>query len=166
MIKKTVSMFTIFVVILSISINAFAASPKYKSTKAYVELLEENGIEYTYQEGEFNDEIINFVTDEGEYRKIIDIDASFWSTEDEMTLYSFGVIEFNPRDYSAVLDAVNQLNYTAGCGCFFIAGYNVNACWDVILGNTDAKNIAELALEAFVYTVDEAYNELAKFEKN
>ena len=122
MIKKTISVFTIFVMILSISITAFAASPKYKSTKAYVQLLEEYDVEYTYQKGELNDEIINFVTDEGEYRKTIDIDAQFVNTEDEMTLYSFGVIEFVPRDYADVLDAVNMLNGTTNYGCFYIAG--------------------------------------------
>ena len=165
MIKKTISVFTIFVMILSISITAFAASPKYKSKKAYVQLLEEYDVEYTYQKGELNDEIINFVTDEGEYRKTIDIDAQFVNTEDEMTLYSFGVIEFVPRDYADVLDAVNMLNGTTNYGCFYIAGNSVNASWDVILGNTDAKNIAEIALGAFFDTVDGAYNELSKFEK-
>lgn len=164
MIKKTISVFTIFVMILSISITAFATSPKYKSTNAYVQLLEEYGVEYTYQKGELNDEIVNFVTDEGEYRKIIDIDAQFMSTEDEMTLYSFGVIEFAPRDYADVLDAVNMLNGTTNYGCFYITGDSVNASWDVILGNVDAKSIAEIALGAFFDTVDEAYNDLAKFE--
>ncbi len=162
--KKTISMLIILALILSISATAFAASPKYKSTKAFIEVLKEYDIEYTLQTGEFNDEIINFV-DGGNYRDTIDIDASFWDTEDEMTLYSFSLVEFQPRDRAKVLDAVNELNSSFSYGTFFVVENFVNVSWDVILGEKDIRNIAEEALVAFFHTVDEGYNELAKFEK-
>jgi hypothetical protein len=162
--KQVISVFLILVIVLSFSANAFADSAKYKSTLAYIELLEEYEIEYTIQEGRLDDEIINFV-DEGEYRDVIDIDASFMDTEDEVTFYSFDVIKFDTSDRTRVLEAVNDLNSKISYGFFFVTVDGVNACWDVILGEKDAKGILEIALPQFYFSVDEGYSELAKFEK-
>lgn len=163
--KKSISIFIVLVLLLSVYSVAYATEPQYKSTKALIELLEEYGIKYSIQKVEFNDEMVNFV-DEGDYRKELDIDVAFYDTEDEMTLYSFDVIKFSDRDYRDVLEAVNQLNCTKNYACFYVAEDGVNASWDVYLGETEAKNIIDQTVSDFLSTVDEAYHELSKFEKN
>ena len=161
--RRIISMIVVIVLTLSLSVSAFADSPKYKSTQAYVNILEEYEVEYTYQMGEQNDEIINF-TDAGDHRNIIDIDAQFIDSEDEMTLYAFDIISFTSDKYADVLEAVNKLNMFRNYACFSVTEDGVNATWDVSLGTVDANYIAEEALLAFFNTVDEAYSELAKFE--
>ena len=115
--KSVISILALFVLALSFNISAYADSPKYKSTKAYVEVLEKYEVEYTYQTGELNDEIINF-TDAGDYRDVIDVDAQFIDTEEEMTLYAFDIIKFSSNSYNDVLKAVNMLNRTKNYACF------------------------------------------------
>ena len=166
--KKMISIFTVLVLVLSLSITAFAAAPQYKSTEAFIKMMDENQYEYDFFEREKagDDEMI--ITEfEGDYLDSIEIAAFFPDTEDEMFLYSFDVIEFKESDYSKVLETVNQLNYDNSYGCFYVdkSDNTVCAVWSVLLGEKDAKEIADIAFHTFLSVVDDSYESLASLKK-
>lgn len=51
--------------------------------------------------------------------------------------------------------------------CFFVDNEDntVNASWDVLLGEKEAKDISDIAFHTFLNVVDNAYETLAPFEK-
>ena len=84
-----------------------------------------------------------------------------------MFLYSFDVIEFDKADYSKVLEVVNQLNYDNSYGCFYVDKNDntVSAVWSVLLGEKDAKEIADIAFHTFLTVVDDSYESLKSLDK-
>lgn len=166
--KQLINIFIVLVLVVSLSASAFAATPQYKSTEAFIKMMDENQYEYDFFE---RDEAVNeemIMTDfEGDYLDNIEITAFFPDTEDEMFLYSFDVIEFEKADYSKVLEAVNQLNYDNDYVCFYVEKNEnvVSAVWSVLLGEKDAKEIADIALHTFLTVVDDSYETLKLLEK-
>ena len=166
--KQLTSIFTVLILVLSLSTSAFAAAPQYKSTESFIKMMDENQYEYDFFERENagDDEMI--ITDfEGDYLDNIEITAFFPDTEDEVTIFSFDVIEFDKSDLSKVLEAVNQLNYDNYYGCFYVDKNDntVSAFWSVLLGKKDAKEIADIALHTFLTVVDDSYESLKSLEK-
>ena len=166
--KQLTSIFTVLILVLSLSTSAFAAAPQYKSTESFIKMMDENQYEYDFFERENagDDEMI--ITDfEGDYLDNIEITAFFPDTEDEVTIFSFDVIEFDKSDLSKVLEAVNQLNYDNYYGCFYVDKNDntVSAFWSVLLGEKDAKEIADIALHTFLTVVDDSYESLKSLEK-
>ena len=166
--KQLISIFIVLVLALSLSTSAFAAAPQYKSTESFVKMMDENQYEYDFFEREKSGDDEMIITDfEGDYLDNIEITAFFPDTEDEVLLYSFDVIKFDKADYSKVLEAVNQFNYDNYYGSLFVDKNDntVSAVWSVLLGEKDAKEIADIAFHTFLTVVDDSYESLKSLGK-
>jgi hypothetical protein len=165
--KQLISICTVLVFVLSLSVSAFAVAPQYKSTEAFIKMMDENQYEYDFFDADEADGDEMIIADfEGEYLDNIEVTAFFPDTEDEMFLYSFDVIKYAQSDYSKVLEAVNQLNNENNYVCFYVEKDEkaVSAVWSVLLGEKDTKEIADIAFHTFLTVVDDSYKVLKPLE--
>lgn len=166
--KQLISILAILALVLSLGAGAFADAPEYKSTKAFVEMMDDNQYRYDfYPKEEDGDSEIVFAEYQGDYMDDLSLSAFFPDTEDEMFLYCFNMIDFDEADYLKALEAVNELNHENDYACFYVDtdDYSINAYWSVLLGEKDAKEIAEIALHSFLNAVDDSYDRIKSLEK-
>ncbi len=165
--RKIISILAILVLVLSLSLSASADSAQYKSTNAFIRAMENNGYSYDYYptDEDYDNEMIQLKF-EGEYYDTVDIVAFFPDTEDEVILCSFDIIAFDESRYQELLEVVNQLNNDLSYCSFYIdkTYYTVCGYWNVLLGETDAEEISDIAFHSFLNAVDYSYSTLAPYE--
>ena len=72
--KQLISICTVLVFVLSLSVSAFAVAPQYKSTEAFIKMMDENQYEYDFFDADEADGDEMIIADfEGEYLDNIEV---------------------------------------------------------------------------------------------
>ena len=122
--KKTKTILALaltFALLLSVGISAFAAGPKYESTKKFVEAIEkEDGVSYmvrdmvTENDKDYEEVVVTLKSD-SLYNEEITV-AVYFSEDGTEVLAAAPVLKIDEKDLVEVLGAVNAWNsYPLGC---------------------------------------------------
>lgn len=172
--KKTKTLLALVLtlaLLLSVGVSAFAAGPKYESTKKFVEAIEkEEGVTYmvrdTIYEGdkEYEEVIVTFksdslISDEG----VADV---YFSEDGTEVLAAAPVIKFDQQDLADVLSAVNDWNgysYGATGVRFYVdtSDNTVMARLDLFTTMNSLAEVAPYAVGVLLGMIDQVANDLA-----
>lgn len=167
--KVIVFLLTLSLLTAALIAPAFAVSPKYENTRAFLELLDANDIMYT----------LIGVDDDGDEKVTIDnrsdaipkgytIRLFFSEENDEVSLRVWNLVDFDADNLGLVLKAVNQANYDYKYVRFYVdeSDYSITASIDdVVRANTDTADIILDSLLDLVDVMDVVYPSISIFEK-
>lgn len=167
--KRMIAILMVVVFALLSAAPAFAvpSAVSYSSTRDFLEVLDSEGVHYTYEGIDSDDdEKVNVsynITDTSIAMRIF-----FDDSRESCHIRVWNLIDYRPEDEGRVIEALDDLNKTYKWIKFYSDknDNSVTASMDVILRRYDVGEICSEAMHRVVNICDDAYPTLKKFDKN
>ena len=165
--KKILLCISAVLLALSLTMGALAvpSSVTYRTTGRFLAYCDEQGIKYTYQ-GIDNDNDERVTVSYDLSSTSVDVILFFSEDGDTCAIRLWNLIRFRENALDDVLSAVNQLNMNYRWAKFFAdtSDNTVTCSADIYFGGADAGDIGYYLLYRIVNISDYGYEDLARFD--
>ena len=146
--KKWTALLLTLILSVSLCAAALADEPQYANTKAFLDSLDEVGLQYTLVGMLGEDETVRIGNKAGD----INYDFVLFFSEDNETVYIrvWDLITFDPDNLNDVLRAVNNLNNAYSFTAWYVNEdeNSINVRYDAIV--REGASVPEIVLEALI----------------
>ncbi len=152
--KKLLALTLACMMLLGLCSTAFATEPQYTSTKAFLALMDQKGINYSVNGFDSNgNEMVSISNTDSDINYSYTIKYFFDDGEENCSLRVWNIITFADADFAKVLRTVNSLNCQYKYVRFTVdeSDNTVTASIDTIYRTHD---IDQIIWEATLYVVD------------
>ena len=156
------------VFIFGCSAPSFAVNTQYATTHAFLDVLNDKDIRYSYVGIDNDDDENVTVSFKGDYKDTLKVNIYFNAEQDAVNMYIWNLIDFDESDYNSVLRTVNEVNsnYKYSTTCIDTHDWSVTVKFTMpIRSSSICGEMVEEELQLLVNVADEAYDMLRSYAK-